>query len=80
VLETLGCSPEHVLLLHENDLAALFISDFAKLFLKEAGKLFGLWRVIMARLQRPWDNLAPCPLDSESTQFLIELFKMEKIS
>jgi len=40
------------LLLHKNDLAALF----AKLFLKEAGELFGLWRVIMARLQRPWDN------------------------
>jgi len=39
-LETLGRSPKHVLLLHENDLAALFISDFVK-FIRDKG-----WKII----------------------------------
>ncbi|MEM9183127.1 MAG: polysaccharide deacetylase family protein [Pseudomonadota bacterium] len=41
-VETLGRSPRHVLLLHENDLAALFIGDLVKA-LREAG-----WRIIPA--------------------------------
>lgn len=39
-LKTLGRSPKHVLLLHENDLAALFIGDFVK-FIRERG-----WKII----------------------------------
>jgi peptidoglycan/xylan/chitin deacetylase (PgdA/CDA1 family) len=38
--ETLGRSPKHVLLLHENDLAAMFVDDLA-LALRNAG-----WRII----------------------------------
>ena len=37
--EVLGRSPKHVLLLHENDLAALFIKDLIKHIRESGGKI-----------------------------------------
>lgn len=42
--EVLGRSSKHVLLLHENDLAALFVGDLAKFLQKKVGRLYRLKR------------------------------------
>lgn len=54
-LKTSGRSPKHVLLLHENDLAALFIDDLAK-FIREKG-----WKIIspVAAYQDPIAAIIP---------------------
>jgi len=96
-LKTLGRSPRHVLLLHENDLAALFIDDLVK-FIRKRG-----WRIIspveayqdaiaktipdvllnnqgrVAAIAKASGYTSRLSMDSESTQFLDELFKKEKV-
>lgn len=96
-LKTLGRSPRHVLLLHENDLAALFIDDLVK-FIRKKG-----WRIIspveayqdaiaktipdvllnnqgrVAAIAKASGYTSRLSMDSESTQFLDELFKKEKV-
>ena len=96
-LKTLGRSPKHVLLLHENDLAALFIDDLVK-FIRKRG-----WRIIspveayqdaiaktipdvllnnqgrVAAIAKAIGYSGRLSMDSESTQFLDELFKKEKV-
>ena len=42
-LKTIGRSPRHILLLHENDLAAMFVNDLAN-FLRKKG-----WKIISAK-------------------------------
>lgn len=37
--QVLGRSPKHILLLHENDLAALFIADLAEFIKAKGGKI-----------------------------------------
>ncbi len=96
-LKTLGRSPRHVLLLHENDLAALFIDDLVK-FIRKRG-----WRIIspveayqdaiaktipdvllnnqgrLAAIAKASGYSGRLSMDSESRQFLDELFKKEKV-
>jgi len=96
-LKTLGRSPKHVLLLHENDLAALFIDDLVK-FIRKRG-----WRIIspveayqdaiaktipdvllnnqgrLAAIAKASGYSGRLSMDSESRQFLDELFKKEKV-
>jgi len=96
-LKTLGRSPKHVLLLHENDLAAFFIDDLVK-FIRKRG-----WRIIspveayqdaiaktipdvlfnnqgrVAAIAKAIGYSGRLSMDSESTQFLDELFKKEKV-
>ena len=71
-VETIGRSPAHVLLLHETDLAALFVADLAAA-LRKAG-----WTIITAD-EAYSDPIARARPDTPSAQgTLIEALAWEK--